>query len=907
MEEGLVEERKEKVLKFLKRKETIIIGLLVVALILGIYIRSLPMQTRADTGNPGLWDVVRDDWTLGPDLDPWLFTRYAKTIVEEGGLPEIDKMRYSPVGYDPSRETRLLPYMIAGTYWIVNLFGNFSVEFAAALFPVIMFALTILSFFFFVREIFNGKTEKQKIRANVISIIATFFMIVIPIFLSRTIAGIPEKESAGFFFMFLAFYFFLKAWRSEKMKNSLMLGSLAGISTALMGLIWGGVIYIFVSIALASLVAFILNKVKKKEFLIYSLWFVFSWGLMLLFSNRLSLKTLATSVNTGFALLVLLILGFHFILWKTKLSELGIVKKSKLPKNIVSLIFAIVLGLILVVLFFGPGFIFEKISSINQILFKPVTGRWAVTVAENKQPYFIEWAGSFGPFLSNIPVLFWMFFLGSIVLFKKMLNKIKQKDSWILTGLYILFFFGLVFSRYSSTSVFNGANFISSFFYYGSALLLFGSMIYYYLKYSKEENKGFEKISFNYIFLFALFILTLFTARSAVRLIMVLAPVVPIFASYLVVDSFERFRNSKDETWKIVLGIFVVLLIVFSLFAFQSFYKSVRAQGKGMIPSPYNNQWQKAMGWVRDNTPQDSVFGHWWDYGYWVQSIGERATVLDGSNSIVYWNYLMGRLVLTGDDQSKALDFLYAHDTNYLLIDSSDIGKYGAFSSIGSDENNDRFSWVPVIVSDPKQMQETSDGIRKVYQAGTIIDEDIIYELDGNKIFLPRNQAALAGVILDYSPDNVTVSFKQPQAVYVYNGQQYRIPIRYVYFNGELFDFKSGIEALFDIIPYIDGNFKVDPVGAGIYLTPRLLRGMLAQKYLLNDVFGNFDRFELVHSEPDVIIDSFNQQGAGLGEFVYFQGLRGPIKIWEIKYTGSETKKEEYLDTDYTKYLDWKL
>ena len=80
-----------------------------------------------------------------------------------------------------------------------------------------------------------------------------------------------------------------------------------------------------------------------------------------------------------------------------------------------------------------------------------------------------------------------------------------------------------------------------------------------------------------------------------------------------------------------------------------------------------------------------------------------------------------------------------------------------------------------------------------------------------------------------------------------------------------------------------------------------------AKKYSLNDVFGNFDRFELVHSEPDIIVDSFNQQGAGLGEFVYFQGLRGPIKIWEIKYTGSETKKEEYLDTDYTKYIDWKL
>ena len=25
------------------------------------------------------------------------------------------------------------------------------------------------------------------------------------------------------------------------------------------------------------------------------------------------------------------------------------------------------------------------------------------------------------------------------------------------------------------------------------------------------------------------------------------------------------------------------------------------------------------MSWVRENTPEESIFVHWWDYGYWVQ------------------------------------------------------------------------------------------------------------------------------------------------------------------------------------------------------------------------------------------------------------------------------------------------
>ena len=56
-----------------------------------------------------------------------------------------------------------------------------------------------------------------------------------------------------------------------------------------------------------------------------------------------------------------------------------------------------------------------------------------------------------------------------------------------------------------------------------------------------------------------------------------------------------------------------------------------------------------------------------------------------------------------------------------------------------------------------------------------------------------------------------------------------------------------------------------------------------------------------------MIIADLNAQGLNLGEFVYYQGLQGPIKIWEISYTGKEEIKEEYLDTDYTKYLDWEL
>jgi len=908
--EELIRQRKQKLIGFFKKRWVWVLGILILAIILGVYIRSMPMYDHGG-GIPGLWDITTNTWTLGPDLDPWLFTRYAKTIVEEGSLPEIDMMRNVPLGLDTTIETRLLPYMIVATYNFIHFFDNsINVEFAAVIFPVIMFALTIISFFLFVREIFVRKSKKSITKANIIALISSFFMIVIPAFLSRTIAGIPEKESASFFFMFLAFYLFLKAWKSESFKKAMIFGALSGIATALMGLIWGGVVYIFVTIAIASFLVFILGKVERKEILVYCSWLILTLIVLMLFSTRYPLVEVMTATTHIVSFIVFLILIIHFILWYTPISKRELFKKINLPKNIISLIIAAIFGLILISLLFGPSFLIDKIKDFNRILFNPVTGRWGVTVAENRQPYFTEWIGSFGPFIKNIPVLFWLFFLGSVVLFKNMFNKIKRKDSWILTGFYVLFFFGLVFSRYSPSNIFNGENFISKLFYFGSILLLLGTLIYYYIRYHKEQDDSFKKIDFGFLFLFSLFILCLFTARSAVRLIMVLAPIAMIFVGYLIVKSIVKFKVTKDETGKIIMGGLVILILLLSIFSFWNFYKNVKSQAYSFVPSAYNQQWQKAMQWVREETQQDAVFGHWWDYGYWVQSIGNRATVLDGGNAIIYWNYLMGRLVLTGDNQKDALEFLYNHNTTHLLIDSTDIGKYGAFSSIGSDENYDRLSWMTTFLLDEKQTQETKNQTLLVYSGGTALDEDLIIEERGKQILLPRGNAGVGGILIPGKKIGDSLEFGQPYAIIVYQGQQYNVNLRYLSLGKEFIDFGSGIEACAYLFPSIiiqGQGANSNPIGAVIYLSPRLLRGMLSQKYILNDPFNNFPNFKLVHSEQNLIVDELNKQGMALPEFVYYGGIQGPIKIWEIGYAGDEEIKQEYLDRTPSKYLSWRL
>jgi asparagine N-glycosylation enzyme membrane subunit Stt3 len=918
-ESNLIEERKRKVLGFFKNNPTIIFaGILILLVIFGVFIRVQPMTDH--NGRPGLWDITTNTWTLGPDLDPFLFLRYAKEMVANGHIDTWDSMRNVPLGFDTSMELQMVSYMIVLTYKLVNLFGTYNVDFAGVLMPVLFFALITIAFFLFVRELFvREDDEKSKFRAGIIASISTLFMIVIPEFLSRTVAGIPEKESIGFFFMFLAFYLFIKAWKTKNTILSSLLGVLAGVATGLMGLTWGGVVYIYVAIALASLAALMINKIDKKETLVYSLWLISAIIVTFMFTNRYSVTGFVTSLDSGLATFVFALIIVHFTLWKTKVKELRIWESIRVPETIISIIVTILLGLIAISIIFGPSFILDKASAVNKIFFNPVTGRWSTTVAENRQPYFTEWSAGFGPVIGNLPILFWLFIAGSIVLFRKMMNKIKNVDAWVLTGAYVLFLFSLIFSRYSSSGMFNGENFISKFAYYVSGLILAGALIYYYVKYYRENDKSFELVEFEYIFLFALFILCLFTARSAVRLIMVLAPIAPIFVAFLIVWLAVKFKNEKSSNNKVIVGIIVVVIILLSLYAAINFYSNVKNRAYYNAPYDYTFQWQKAMDWVRTSTPADAVFAHWWDYGYWVQSIGNRATVTDGGNVIVWWNYLTGRLVLTGDNQKDALNFLYAHNTTHLLIDSSDIGKYGAFSQIGSDENFDRLSQGPVtLLSDAKQIQETKNEIIRNYNIpagnGRIslvgLEEDLTFEINGTKTTLFKENTGLMGINIRYSQYNDTIEFKQPEAIFLdqSQGKQHVVPMRYLEYNGKFKDFGKGINATAYIIQqvYSSGQgLQLDNMGAMIYLSPRIMRGMLGQVYVLNDPLKKWGAFKLVHSEPDFILSQISAQGVNLGEFTYYQGLRGPIKIWNITYTGKEEVKEEYLIKSPPSYITW--
>jgi len=897
--------RLEKSLKALKKKKNLITyAILAVIVWIAVSIRTLNIER--------LKDITTNDWTLGPDLDPFLFLRWAKYIVENGTLYAVDMFRNVPLGFNTTNESQFLSYMIAWLFQILNALpksiinllpgspSEITVTYSAVIFPVVMFLFTVIAFFFLTRKIFYNSFE-NKVYPNIIALIASFFLSVIPSLLPRTIAGIPEKESAAFLFIFLTFYFLLRTFESKKNKTIVINAIFSGVFAGALGLTWGGINFVLITIGIFTFIVYILGQMDKKRLLGYSIFIATFIPILIYFSARFTPSSFLTWIPSISILGTWVITTFNIFLYP-KIKNYKYIRKTQekyhLPKEFISIIIVGVVLLILGLVFLGPSFFSDKVETLYNQLVKTLTStRFTATVAENRQPFFVgEWKSSFGPLYNNIPIIFWLFIIGSLTLFIKTIKNFKKKEKILFSLAFIGLIFGPIFSRYSSSSIFNGSSMQSNILYFGGiALFLIYSIYILYVYYKKEQQGSFPK-EIGVILLLVYFFISILGARGAVRFTMVLVPPASMFIGYLVIASFNKAYTKKEDLMRLVAwGIFAIILIA-SIYSGMQYYNISKAQATSFHPGGYQFQWQKAMSWVDQNTEQDAVFSHWWDYGYWIQSLGNRATVLDGGNAIVYWNHLLGRHVLTGTEDSKALEFLKTHEATHLLIDSTDIGKYSAFSSIAGDENNDRFSFIPTHFIDPGSTQEIKDSTILFYPGGSNIDTDIIFENNGTQIRLAKEITGLGAIIIEEDKNGKLL---QPRALFIQEGKQIQIPLRYLYYNGNLEDFNNGLESGVFIMETItqQGNSLVkDERGALFYLSERTINSILVRKFLFEEE-GNF---KLVHTQPHTFTEDLRNQGFEIEDFAFFQGsFLGPIKIWEIQYPQEIKENPAFLETQY--------
>jgi len=892
MEITEIKEELKKIPNFIKNKKVVNIFIITIFILLligtsWIRLQNLPLLKDSTTGE-----------YIPIALDPFYFLRIAESI-NEGGLPTYDLMRYPSLQVGFSSE--ILPQTVVLFYKFVNIFDKeVTLQYIFVISPVIFFILGLIAFFFLILALTKSKWT---------ALISSIFLAVIPTYLYRTMAGFADHESIGMFAFFLALVCYCISLnyldkQSSSIKNSILFGIFLGFVSAFTIACWGGISnFLFMVIPLSFGIIWLIKSKDLKNldikllfnFLIfYLIWFLSSIIFGLLFGFGLSFilgtvtLSLSSLINGG--VLLFIIVDFCII----KFRKFLINEKLKKYRVFLSTFFSIVFGGIFLFIY-GTNILALIPTILTKLLHPFGAQRIGLTVAENLQPYLTDWFSGFGK------LFFWIFYIGTIFVGFEISKGIGKNKNKILFSLFWIFMIsGILFSRISATSNFNGINFISNLFYGGSLILFFGYCIYLYFNDDLKIENGL-------IITASLLLFMLIAGRGAIRLLFVITPFICFMAGYSVVKLFEYLKESKDEILKLCLLTFSILVLVGLLFSFFNFTNTIMNQAKYTGPSA-NYQWQGSMDWVRENTAEDSIFVHWWDYGYWVEYLGERASLTDGGHACGFWDHLVGRYVLTTPFPETALSFMKTHDISYLLIDSTDIGKYPAYSKIGSGEfGEDRFEGIPIMQSDPEQIVESSDGVTFIYMGGAMINEDLIYEINGTETFLPSKKTAIIGIILEIKTIENKFLIEQPIGVFVYNNQQIKIPMRYLYYHKEIIDFGGGVDSIISIIPRVlqsNQEIQIDDFGTAIYLSPKVSKSLFAQLYLLDDVFNNYPTLKMVHSEQEISVIELNNQGANLDELIYFNGLRGPIKIWEVNYPKNVLEREEFLKTT-GKYADF--
>jgi len=266
---------------------------------------------------------------------------------------------------------------------------------------------------------------------------------------------------------------------------------------------------------------------------------------------------------------------------------------------------------------------------------------------------------------------------------------------------------------------------ISQSFLYHSILMIFAGLgIWLMLKKSEQNNfiKN-DMISFSLI----LGLMGVYVSSAFVRLEVFASLSIIILSSLglsLLLKEFLKIKiyNKKLKILTLkssfVIGL-IILLIIPLVFPVNGNVISITKNpptimNGGTIFKIGSADWLDSMEWIKNNTPEDAVIGAWWDYGYWIQTKAERATLADNSTLIDSIIKKIATALLSSPDKSweifqemEADYFLIFISGHRLLEDNVDQPLY--LLRGGGDESKKQ--WFMRIAEEPIEKYVFSDGI----------------------------------------------------------------------------------------------------------------------------------------------------------------------------------------------------
>ena len=140
---------------------------------------------------------------------------------------------------------------------------------------------------------------------------------------------------------------------------------------------------------------------------------------------------------------------------------------------------------------------------------------------------------------------------------------------------------------------------------------------------------------------------------------------------------FKDYTITAKATTKVAfVGVIIILLALplalpldGNMVISATFPPAILTANANLSPTFVTNDWKDAMQWLKENTPKDAVVASWWDYGYYITTLGERKTLADNATLIDWQIRKIASMLFSNTDNAwKILSSSYLEDVSPYYI-----------------------------------------------------------------------------------------------------------------------------------------------------------------------------------------------------------------------------------------------
>jgi dolichyl-diphosphooligosaccharide---protein glycosyltransferase len=107
------------------------------------------------------------------------------------------------------------------------------------------------------------------------------------------------------------------------------------------------------------------------------------------------------------------------------------------------------------------------------------------------------------------------------------------------------------------------------------------------------------------------------------------------------------------------------------------------------------DDWVDAVDWIENNTPKDSVIASWWDYGYWITTLGNKTTLADNATINQTRIQTIAKMLMSEPETATqiAQDLKADYILVYIVADRHNGPSGNSFYTLGSGGDESKKQW----------------------------------------------------------------------------------------------------------------------------------------------------------------------------------------------------------------------